>query len=93
MRWFGIEKAGIPLESRAYCEEWGPDAVRAYLSTSRDIHVSHDVAKDMRRWLKEQYDRAERRETWLITMEVAITILVAAELIMSVVSFFYGKPK
>ncbi len=38
-------------------------------------------------WLKEQYDRAERRETWLITMEVAITIFVGAELVMSIFDF------
>jgi hypothetical protein len=29
----------------------------------------------------------ERKETWLITMEAAITIFVAAELILSVLSF------
>lgn len=35
------------------------------------------------RWLVEQYDRAERRETWSITMEAAITIFVLAELILA----------
>lgn len=38
-------------------------------------------------WLKEQYDREERKETWLITMEVSITLLVAAELAMSILDF------
>jgi hypothetical protein len=38
-------------------------------------------------WLKEQYDREERKETWLITMEAAITIFVAAELVMSIIDF------
>src|SRR6267154_2808026 len=31
-------------------------------------------------WLTEQYDRAERKETWSITMEVAITVFVFFEL-------------
>ncbi len=46
-----------------------------------------DVIDSLLPWLTEQYDRAERKETWLITMEVAITIFVAAELILSVLSF------
>lgn len=36
-------------------------------------------------WLTERYDREERKETWQIAMEGAVTILVAAELVMSFV--------
>jgi hypothetical protein len=42
------------------------------------------VEQPLLAWLTEHYDRSERRETWSITMEIAITILVAAELILMV---------
>jgi hypothetical protein len=42
-------------------------------------------------WLTEQYDRAERRETWSITMEAAITVFVGVELIISVFGFVSRK--
>jgi hypothetical protein len=38
-------------------------------------------------WLTEQYDRAERKETWSITMEVVITAFIAVELLISIVSY------
>lgn len=41
-------------------------------------------------WLTEQYDRAERKETWSILMEVAIVVFVAAELIFSIANFLRG---
>jgi hypothetical protein len=42
-------------------------------------------------WLTEQYDRAERRETWSITMEAAITVFVAFELMFSILAFVSHK--
>jgi len=42
-------------------------------------------------WLTEQYDRAERRETWSITMEASITVFVAFELVMSILNFMSHK--
>jgi hypothetical protein len=41
-------------------------------------------------WLSEQYDIVERRETWLMVMEIAITVLVATELIFSIANFIRG---
>ncbi|HMI52815.1 MAG TPA: hypothetical protein VK525_14990 [Candidatus Saccharimonadales bacterium] len=38
-------------------------------------------------WLTEQYDRTERKETWTITLEIAVCVLVAAELTFSVLNF------
>jgi len=43
-------------------------------------------------WLTEQHDMAERRETWLLLMEVAIVILVGAELFFSVIEFLTRHP-
>jgi len=39
-------------------------------------------------WLTEQHDLAERKETWGLTMEAAVTIFVLAELCFSVVNYF-----
>jgi hypothetical protein len=38
-------------------------------------------------WLTEQYDRAERKETWSLTMEAAITIFVGIEVLPSIIRF------
>src|SRR5690242_486769 len=50
-----------------------------------DVDFKFDVKKilsesqyEMRDWLIEQFDRQERRETWLIMMEAAITAFVFA---------------
>jgi len=47
----------------------------------------------MQLWLREQYDRAEKKETWLITMEIAITLFVFFELIVSVLDFYCRHSK
>jgi hypothetical protein len=33
-------------------------------------------------WLAEEYDKAERKQTWSITMEVLITLFVGMELLI-----------
>lgn len=43
--------------------------------------------KALTAWLTEQHDYEERRETWSLTMEAAITVFVLAELIFSVINF------
>jgi hypothetical protein len=86
MRWFRIQEAAIEAESRQMFEERGQDTIRSYVPIqgwtmrrpSGGSATELEIRGPMLEWLKEQYDRAERRETWLITMEAAITILVAA---------------
>jgi len=56
-----------------------------------DRHVSvTEVLDALLPWLTEQYDRAERKETWSMTMEAAITVFVASELLISLAGIF-GK--
>jgi hypothetical protein len=101
VRWFRIRKTEIAPELRDIFEERGLDTVRAIVVLHEFAIPRHDgklVHEDelrppMLRWLREQYDRAERKETWLITMEVAITLFVAAELFMSVVDFVFRYAK
>ena len=95
MRWFRIRKAAfLPGFYRKQFEELGSETVRAYVTQPPgfviDTHTSitptvGQIRPQMQDWLREQYDRAERRKTWLITMEVAITIFVAAELFSSTI--------
>jgi len=98
MRWFRIRKANIKPRHREHFEELGVEIVRAYFTQPVGVVVWRDdmgtwtvqaLREPMQFWLREQYDRTERKETWLITMEIAITILVAAELFMSVLGFHY----
>jgi hypothetical protein len=79
MRWFRITRAEIKPEIRELLEQYGPETLRALLPMpgsvlereGRRLTVA-DVRGFLLQWLKEQADREERRETWLITMEVAI---------------------
>ena len=89
MRWFHIRKAGIDSDLRATFERYGTVGMQVSLGDMNHfVHQGQPMKADavlgsLLPWLTEQYDRTERKETWLITMEVAITIFVAAELFLS----------
>ena len=84
MRWFRRTKAGIPPATRVVLEQHGTETIRTLLVMRNWVLDTGDGARfaidDNRKfilsWLKEQADREERRETWLITMEIAITLFV-----------------
>ena len=98
MRWFRVRKADIKQDYRDHFEELGVEIVRAYFTQPIGTVVYKDPKQGdftvrnlhefMQPWLREQYDRSERKETWSMTMEIAITILVAAELFMSILDFY-----
>lgn len=86
MRWFRVRKADIKPRYRQHFEELGVEIVRAYFTQPIGVVVWVDgegkwtvqaLREPMQSWLREQYDRTERKETWLVTMEIAITVLVA----------------
>src|SRR5437870_4013352 len=95
MRWFRIKKADIEPVFREWFEQRGAETMRAFVpmegftinTGDGSIQYERPIRPHLLLWLKEQYDRAERKETWSLTMEVAITVLVAAELFMSVLLF------
>src|SRR6266478_7513759 len=100
MRWFSIKRAAIQHETRELLEQYGPDTLRALLpgnavlEAAKGARVTIDeVRRPILLWLKEQADREERRETWLITMEVAITLFVGVDLVISVVGVSYKRKK
>jgi len=91
MRWFCIRQAPIDPDLRETFERYGTAGMQVALHDMS--HFKHHgetmkadaVLDSLLPWLTEQYDRAERKETWSITMEVAITVFVAAELCVSLV--------
>jgi hypothetical protein len=100
MKW-RIRKASIPEREREMFERFGPAVVAAVLYDGGSgrrtltepqqtvLHGDLLSREHAAEWLTEQYHRAERRETWSITMEAAITVLVAAELVFSTLNFFH----
>jgi hypothetical protein len=98
MSWFRIKRPDVNPELRELFEQRGLDTVRAYVTMpeytmrKRDgALVEHsELRPAMLAWLKEQYDKNERKSNWSLLMEVSITIFVLAELCTSLVSC---KPK
>jgi hypothetical protein len=92
VRWFRIQKADIDPEFRELFEQSGAETMRAYvplplwgIMKSDGVRLTdRQLRLPLLRWLKEQYDRAERKETWSLTMEFAITVFVATELFLSI---------
>jgi hypothetical protein len=97
MRWFRVSTAKINSETREALEQYGPDTLRTLLLIRTFVletpkgkrFTVDDVRGELLLWLKEQLDREERRETWLITMEFSVTIFVLFELLISVAGLFH----
>ena len=91
MRWFRTRKANIDPRLRETFERYGVESMQVTLATTNYfLHngknvTATNVLDDLLPWLTEQYDRKERKETWSLTMEAAITIFVAIELVLSIV--------
>jgi hypothetical protein len=49
--------------------------------------------EDLLIWLTEEYEKSEFRYTWTTTMEMAIVVLVTAEVIFSAVQYFSPSGK
>jgi hypothetical protein len=91
MRW-KIRKANIGTELRTSLEQHGAPVVRQIvadnMSSARAVFYGGWDKRETLAWLTEQNDREERKETWSLTMEAAITIFVFTEIILTL---FYGK--
>ncbi len=96
MRWFRIRRADIAEPNREMFERFGASVVGTVLAGGfspstpglSQIYSNSQVQADAAAWLTEQYDRVERKETWLITMEAAITLFVFTEVVFSILGFF-----
>lgn len=91
MRWFHIRKADIDPELRETFERYGTLTMQTLLATNNTMYRHQGSLVTVERylapllsWLTEQYDRAEIKESWSLTMEAAITIFVVAEVLLSI---------
>ena len=91
MRWFSIRKADIDSELRKTFERYGTLTMQMLLATNTTSYRHQGMLTTVElylapllEWLTEQYDRAERKETWTLTMEAAITVFVVAEVLLSI---------
>jgi hypothetical protein len=82
MRWMRIREAKIDSKLRTTLEQYGVPVMQQVLSVGGNFrHLGQSmwveaVRDSVLAWLTEHYDREERKETWQITMEAAVTILV-----------------
>src|SRR6266576_2405114 len=94
MRWIHIRRADIDPELRKTFERYGIATMQMILATTNYFQhldkqlMAQNVRDDLLPWLTEQYDRAERKETWSLTMEAAITAFVLIEVMPLIISFF-----
>ena len=93
MLWL-YRKAKIDPELRETFEQHGVGTMQMLLATTNYFQhkgeniMAQNVRSDLLPRLTEQYDRAETKETWLMTMEFLITIFVLIEILPSVIHFF-----
>jgi hypothetical protein len=87
MRWIRIREAKIDPELRETFERYGVATMQVMLTTTarfqhKEGHImAEKVLESLLPWLTEQHDIADRKETWSLTMEAAITVFVLAELL------------
>jgi hypothetical protein len=96
MRWIRIREAEIEDELRTNLERFGVPIVQTIMAERGPLKASllgDSDAVQVLQWLTEQYDRAERKETWSLTMEAAITVFVLAELCITVLGLFGCLPQ
>jgi hypothetical protein len=90
MRWFRVRKAEIDPGLRKTFEQHGTGTMQTLLAVGDFFRhkgerlLVRDSEQPLLSWLTGQYDRAERRETWSLTMDVAITVFVVAEVLLSI---------
>ncbi len=89
MRWIRIRKAAtLDPELRETFERYGVASMQLFLSSQK--HFRHKgsltstdaVLEPLMAWLTEEYDTADLKATWSLTMEIAITVFVAWELVL-----------
>jgi hypothetical protein len=97
-RWTQVKPAKLSEEQREIFESYGENVIalvvaggfRPAVGDLYPLYENAAVKRDARDWLAEQGAKRERREDRLETLEVAILILVAAELAMNVATAFHG---
>jgi hypothetical protein len=88
MRWFSIRRTEIDPELRKTFERYGTVGMQIalgdmnhFVHQGQTMKAQGRILDSLLAWLTEQYDRTDRKETWSLTMEIAITVFVLGELI------------
>jgi hypothetical protein len=88
MRLWNIREAEIDPALRETLEKYGVVGVQIALANGQSVfhdgkRVTFDEASApvVLNWLTEEHDRAERRENWSLVLEIAIVLLIDAELL------------
>src|SRR6266496_5664861 len=96
MRWFGIRDANIDPELRKTFERYGTVGMQIalgdmnhFVHQGMNVKAQDKMLEPVLSWLTEQYDKQDRKDTWLLTMEIAITIFVGAELVIELCRVFH----
>ena len=91
MRLVRVRRAVIDRDLRTTFEWYGLGTMQHLLASGgRFRHINGNlinvsiVENELLSWLIEQYDRAERKENWTLTLEVMVTIFVGLELLHSI---------
>lgn len=89
MRWIVPSPANITPENREMFERFGVTAAQTIMANGGGFEfavngvlqriTAQEVLPDLQLWLTEQWQSAETKETWSLTMEIAITVFVALE--------------
>jgi hypothetical protein len=88
MRFFTIRKADIDGDLRRTFEQYGVGSMQAilggikYFTFNGEETQVEKYREPLLAWLTEEYDKADRKQSWSTTMEAAITLLVGAEVVI-----------
>ena len=99
MRWIRIGKANISSAMRDAFDQAGTSIVQQLMFSGmintanlpavlQQLGQQSEERKAAFKWLTEMADRADRRETWNLTMEAAITVFVLMSLGIEVWNLF-----
>jgi hypothetical protein len=91
---FRVRRADIDPELRKTFEQYGVSVMQQLLVNQDHIFLHKNQQVTARgfsfvllAWLTEQYDRAQRKETFNLLMEIAILVFVGLEVIFAAADF------
>jgi hypothetical protein len=96
-RWAQVKQAKIDEKQREIFESYGENVIALIVAGGFNpvvgdlypLYSNAQIKQDARNWLAEQGAKRERREDRLETLETAILLLVAAELVINIASAFH----
>ncbi len=60
-----------------------------FVHQGKPVKAQDEMLEPVLSWLTEQYDKTDLKETWLMTMEIAITLFVGGELVIELCRIFH----